>query len=300
MIQIGDTDSGRLFKLTPKGRLERCKGQPRFCEDALDHRPTADAIAALFEGCEVGPTPDTALVRALAGGQRFPRPAPATTVTAVADHGDLDGAVAAIEALPTSSRRRRFVPFAGPIAIEAWRRAAFPFFGLYIFATDRAFIAFRCAPRPAADAPLGHTHDDNLGLVYLLDGAARIDPGTLCYTPSRALRDRYRSAGAHDVVRAHDWDLAPPGATLFGLDHAAWAECLAWRPAGVAGEIAAQRGRLFRALRLTPTGLEIFDGVSPPNRLRPVAPQLAVAEGYGEVAPRPAMVAPIEARAAVP
>jgi hypothetical protein len=300
VIQIGDTDSGRLFKLTPAGRLERGNGEPRFCEDALDHRATADAIAALFAGGDLTPTPDTALVRALAGGRRFPRPAPGTQATTVDDHGDLDEMVAAIEALPIGSRRRRFVRFAGPVAIDAWRRAAFPFFGLYIFATDRAFVAFRCASEPPADAPLGHAHDDNLGVEYVLDGASRIDPGTLCYTPSRVLRDRYRSAAAHDVVRAHDWDVAPPGAAMFGLDHEAWAECLAWGPAGVAGEIAARRGRLLRALRLTPAGLEIFDGVSPPNRLRPVAPQVSVAEGYGELAPCTSSGLPIAARAAVP
>jgi hypothetical protein len=41
----------------------------------------------------------------------------------------------------------------------------------------------------------------------------------------------------------------------------------------------------MRALRLTPTGLEIWDGVRPPGRLRPIAPPIAVATGYGELEP---------------
>src|SRR5437016_149119 len=41
--------------------------------------------------------------------------------------------------------------------------------------------------------------------------------------------------------------------------------------------------RTARALRLTPTSLEIWDGVEPPNRLRTIAPQIDVAIGYGRI-----------------
>jgi hypothetical protein len=299
-IQIGDTDSGRLFKLTPAGRIEQTADGRSFCEDALDHRPTASAIAESFDSVGDTPTVDSVVLRGLAAGRSFPRPVEAA-VAAVTDHGDLDAAVAAIVALPTACHRRRFVAFAEPLAPEAWRRAAFPSFGLYVFKTDRCFVAFRCAPRPPPHAPLGHTHDDNLGVEYLVDAASRIDPGTFCYTPSRALRDLYRGADAHDVVRAVDWDVTAPGAALFGLDHAAWAQCLAWQPTGVAGEIVTRGGgRLVRALRFTKIGLEIWDGVDPPDRLRPVAPQIDVAAGYGKVVPFAPPAPAIETRAAVP
>jgi hypothetical protein len=282
VVQIGDTDSSRLFKLTPAGRIEQHAGGRSFREDALDHRATASAIAAFFEGGDAL-TPDATVVRHLAGGRRFPQPA----VVAVADHGDLDAVIAAIASLPAASQRRRLVAFTDTVAIEQWERAAFPSFGLYIFKTERCFVAFRCAPRPPPHAPLGHTHDDNLAVEYVLEGACRIDPGMLCYTPSRALRDLYRSAAAHDVVRAVDWDVARPGAALFGLDHAAWAQCLAWQPTGVAGEVVRRRGggRLLRAVRLTRGGLEIWDGVHPPDRLRPLESQIEVASGYGKVVP---------------
>jgi hypothetical protein len=283
VVQIGDTDSGRLFKLTPTGAIEQAADGRSFREDALDHRATASAIAALFDGAGDVVTADSIVVQRLAGARKFPRPAAAVAV--VASHGDIDAIVAAIASLPAACQRRRFVAFSEPVAPEAWQRAAFPSFGLYVFKTDRAFAAFRCAPRPPPHTPLGHTHDDNLAVEYVLDGACRIDPGTFCYTPSRALRDLYRSAEAHDVVRAVDWDVAPPGAALFGLDHAAWAQCLGWQPTGVAGEIPRRGGRLMRALRFTKTGLEIWDGVDPPDRLRPIAPQIDVAAGYGNVAP---------------
>ena len=155
----------------------------------------------------------------------------------------------------------------------------FRILALYGSPPARSFIAFRCAPAPpAAGAPLGHTHDDNLGIEYVLGEARRrIDPGTYCYTPSVKLRDRYRSADAHDVVRAAGWDVTTPGADLFALEHAAWARCL---------RLAAERGRgrdcgaprhaACARWYLTENGVDIWDGVDPPNRLRPIAPQIPV------------------------
>jgi hypothetical protein len=280
VAQIGDTDSGRLFKLTPLGRIERAADALTFCENSLDHRATIAGIGALFGLAGEGSMLDTRVVERLTGGKAFPPP----NLANISDHGDLDATIAAIDALPAECRRHRFIAFAERTSPDRWQRAAFADFGLYVFTTDRAFVFFRCAPRPPAGAPLGHTHDDNLSVEYRAGGERRIDPGTFCYTPSRALRDRYRSADAHDVVRAFAWDVAPPGAELFRLQHAAWAKCLALRFDGVAGEIVAPRGRLMRALRLTERGLEIWDGVTPPDRLRPIAPQIEVASGYGETA----------------
>jgi hypothetical protein len=280
VMQIGDTDSGRLFKLMPAGRADEAGRGRTFSEDALDHRATAVAIETLFGVAHGARTVDAIVVECLAGGRIYPLP----IVAEIVEHGDIDAVIRSIAALPDDCRRRRYFPFAKPVAPEAWRRAAFVQFGLYNFATNDAFIGFRCAAPPPAGAPLGHTHDDNLAVEYVLGNEHRIDPGTVCYTPSRVLRDAYRGAGAHDVPRAIDWEIAAPGSELFGLAHAAWAECLAFGPAGVAGRIVAHRGTLLRALRLTETGLEIWDGVHPPDRLRPVAPQIEVADGYGRIA----------------
>jgi heparinase II/III-like protein len=281
VIQVGDTDSGRLFKLAPVGWSEETAAGPAFEEDTLDHRTMVAGIGALFGIADDAETIDSVVVRRLAGLRTFPLPA----VREIEDHGDLDAVIESIKALPADCRHRRHIEFAERVRLDAWRRTAFPDFGLYTLAADRAFIAFRCAPPPPPEAPLGHTHDDNLAIEYVLGDERRIDPGTLCYTPSRAWRNRYRSAEAHDVVRAIDWDVAPAGSALFALKHAAWAQCLAWRPAGIAGEIAVRRGRLLRALKLTETGFDIWDGVHPPDRLRPIAPQIEVAVGYGQIEP---------------
>jgi hypothetical protein len=280
VVQVGDTDCGRLFKITPTGRRDDAADQPKFYEDALDHRAAVAGIEALFAIADDARTLDSAVVWHLAGKPSYPLP----TAMEVADHGDLEAVIRSIEALPTDCQRRRHIPFSTPVAITAWRRAAFPGFGHYGFATEDAFVAFRCAPPPPPEAPLGHTHDDNLAIEYVLDVSRRIDPGSFCYTPSRKLRNRYRGAGAHDVPRAVDWDVAAPGSAVFALDHQAWAQCLAFGATGVAGRLAAPSGTLLRALRLTETGFEIWDGVHPPDRLRPIAPPIEVATGYGRIA----------------
>jgi hypothetical protein len=276
VVQIGDTDSGRLFKLTPSDRhSDEGLEAPAAEDDALDHSAFAAGVTELFGGKSDVPAIEAALVRRLAG-----RSFTVGDAAAVPDHGDLDSIIRTIDALPDGCRRRRRIV----TAQLTWQRAAFPDFGLYIFRADRAFIAFRCAPKPPADAPLGHTHDDNLSLDYMLEDEVWTDPGSFCYTPSRALRNRYRDARAHNVVRAKGFEVAPPGRELFHLAHAGWAQCLAWRPEGVAGELVTPQGHLWRALRLDATGIEIVDGVSPPHQLRDIATPIPVASGYGRLA----------------
>jgi hypothetical protein len=51
----------------------------------------------------------------------------------------------------------------------------------------------------------------------------------------------------------------------------------------VAGELITPNGRLWRALRLDGSGIEIADGVSPPHQLREIAAPITVASGYGRL-----------------
>ena len=268
-IQIGDTDSGHLFTLTPVGRIiERT-----FVQNTLDARPFIGGVEALFGGSAVPATIDAVIVARLANGARFAKP----PISQVYDHGDLDGVIDVIAGLPSSRRRH----VAADVPLAAWQRTAFAQFGLYSFRAGSNVIAFRCAPEPSPAAPLGHTHDDNLGIEYVLGDEKRIDPGLYCYTPSLAERDRYRDAAAHDVVRADGWQVGRPEG-MFDHWHAGWARCLAWQPNGVAGEIRIGKRRLMRALKLTQAGLDIWDGVAPPDRLRPVAAPPPIASGYGQ------------------
>jgi len=277
--QIGDTDSGRLFKLHPVGE----DGAAGFRENALDAGGFVAAVRALFDAENAGePRLEGALATALAGSFRATPPETATP----APFGDLDAAIARISALPEAARRTRRIPFSRPVPLADWRRAAFPDFGVYVFRTEALFVLFRCVGAPPRDAPSSHRHDDNLGVEFALaPDRYSLDPGTFVYTPDSAERNRYRAAGAHDAPRAEGWDVARPGASLFALDQRGDARCVAWEPRGAAGVLETPEGRLLRAVEIAGGALLIHDGAESvggaPARLRDLAPPLHYCDGYG-------------------
>jgi hypothetical protein len=277
VVQIGDNDSGRLFKLGLAGWLTTGPGGSRFVDDPLDHRSFVASVQAMFSPLEDFDALDAVLIRQLVGTHVFARPA----LSCGSDVGCVDDVIAAMVALP--SHRRRTITFPEPVPLSAWRRTAFREFGLYLFSTNAYFLAFRCSPQPPLAAPLGHRHDDNLGIEYLIDDHRRVDPGSFCYTSSVERRDRYRRADAHDVPRAVGWDVAAPGDDLFDLHHAGWAECLAWQENGVAGQIVVGAQRLMRAIHIDEREIEVWDAVTPPDRLRDISSPIVVATGYGTV-----------------
>lgn len=270
IVQIGDTDSGRFFKLHPTALPGL---SDPFTENTLDHRGFIDAVDVRFGAPPQ--TMDGVLLRKLAGSIERPASAPP-----LADFGVLDGLIARWQATPEASRRVRRLPFNVPV--ERWARAAYPDFGLYVFRHDAALIAFRCGGEPPKGAPRGHRHDDNLGLEYRLGPAERRDPGSFVYTPSVAERNRHRSAMAHDVARAQGQPLAKLSADLFHLEISAYARCLCWRPDGVAGEVTGPAGTVvLRIVKLSATEMTVYDCVTPPAVLADIAPPLPVSFGYG-------------------
>ncbi len=283
--QIGDCDSGRLFKLHPVGAEE----DGGFRENMLDAGGLVAAVQALFDAAPVSePRLEGALAAALAGGFRARAPEPAEP----APFGDLDAAVARIAALPEGARRTRRIRFPHPVPREAWRRAAFPDFGVYVFRTDALFVLFRCGGTIPEAAPTGHRHDDDLGVEFLLgEGCYSFDPGTFVYTPDMLVRNWYRCADAHDVPRAEDWEVAPPGPDLFALSRRGLARCIAWGPRGAAGVLETPEGRLLRAVEIGEDALLIHDGAqgagAAPARLRGPAPLLPYSDGYGSQTENP-------------
>lgn len=272
IVQIGDTDSGRFFKLHPT----LINDGDTATENTLDHRGFVDAVDA-FLSHRSGETFDAVLVRRLCGAQRFegtPPPQPA-------DFGDVEALIARWNGAPEHARRLRRIPFGAAIEPSAWSRAAFADFGLYVFRHGARLVAFRCAGAPPASAPRGHGHDDNLSIEYRLGAQERRDSGSYVYTPGIATRNQYRSAEAHDVPRIRGEALVK-SAGLFDVDEVVYAQCVCWRPNAVAGEVSGPAGTILRVLRLTADALEIYDCVSA-GQLADIAPPLPVARGYGRL-----------------
>ena len=277
VVQIGDTDSGRFFKLHPTP----LPPQPNetvvaFSENTLDHRGFVMAVDALFGG-DPAQSMDAVIVKKLIGSVSIDAP---QALPEAADFGDLNALIARWHASPEASRRLRRIPLSTDVEPGSWQRKAFPDFGLYIFRHRNLLVALRCAVAPPYAAPDGHRHDDNLAIEYRLGENERRDPGSFVYTPSITERNAYRAASAHDAPRRRGFAFTNVGANLFSLDQKTFARCLCWQPDAVAGEVNDASGTVLRILHLSAQALSVYDCVTP-GGLAAIAAPLPTAMGYG-------------------
>lgn len=285
VVQIGDNDSGRFFKLQPAGsvlpvaevrrRYENLAGyavlpdsESYWLEDSLDHRHLAGAIGALFARSDLagfaGPfVLDAAVIRALAGERRFPdyrdegQPMQALRV-AKGSGQEFTAIETRLQALPAAARQNyRF------LLPEAVRRGAiktfgYPDFGLFIFRTNGVYLAIRCGPQGQAGNG-GHDHHDQLSVELVIDGHAHArDPGTYLYTALPERRNEYRAAAAHFAPRIAGME---PGrlTQLFSLPDDAQAECLYFGPCGFIGRHRGYGTAVYRVIAFTDAAVEIRD-----------------------------------------
>jgi hypothetical protein len=282
VIQIGDSDSGRFFKLHPAALPAQFGGSSgEFAENTLDHRGLPDGVAVLLGVTGHARTLDRIVVQRLIGAAGTFEPP--QSGQQLADFGNLEELIARWRAAPEASRRVRRMPLGENVELKEWKRAAFPEFGLYVFRHRESLISFRCSGAPPKSAPRGHRHDDNLSIEYRLKTGERRDPGSFVYTPSVERRNQYRAATAHDVPRAHGQPLARIGSALFDLEEIGHARCLCWRPDGVAGEVVNPAMRVLRIVQITSQEMTIFDFVEAPAEIDDVSSNLPVSRGYGRL-----------------
>ena len=278
-VQIGDTDSGRFFKLHPTPLPTFTKStSTAFSENTLDHSGFVAGVDALF-GADRAPSMDAVIVRQLTGPEFMDAP---PSRPATGDVGDLDALIERWNASPESSRRLRRIPLGADVDPRSWQRSAFAEFGLYIFRHGDLLVAFRCAPASPLTAPRGHRHDDNLGIEFRLVMAERRDPGSFVYTPDVGERNKYRAAAAHDVPRLRGQTLADVSNSLFDLKLAGDGRCVYWRPDGVAGEVSGRSGTILRILHFSARDLTVYDCVAS-GEIADIAAPLPVALGYGRL-----------------
>lgn len=285
ILQVGDTDSGRLFKLHPVWR-EADAAFPD--EDHLDRRALTAALDALGTSrTDEGETwLDARVIRLLSKDKAV---GPMAADSFPPPEGDLPALLAELDRLPGDCRRVTDIPI--PDGLDPCRElacAAFPEFGLYILRGPRFFLSLRCAGHSRIDAPTGHTHDDNLAVELQMDGRDCLaDPGSYLYTPFPDIRERYRAAAAHFVPRpAGRASVAPEG--LFGLRHMARAACLHCGAGGLAGRLDGPDWQAWRVIELLPRAVRITDACTP-GLLAPVtADPPLISAGYGKLTQSPA------------
>jgi hypothetical protein len=279
VVQVGDNDSGRLLVLVP--------------EEPLVHRSLVRTIGGLIRREDFatfgGDGPEGALIAALSAGRVVaPARSPGTTAASAVRVGE------AWPAPPATGGGvvRIVIPIPGGGVREGLRTAAYPDFGLYVYRSDRLFLAIRCGP-VGQNGFGGHAHNDQLSIELSMDGEPWIrDPGTYVYTALPERRNAYRSASAHFGPRLAEGEPARLDLDLFRLGPGTSAECTAWGPDGFAG-IARYAGR--RAVRgwVRPTDETVevtyaYEGCRPAAAVlaasadwRAMLPTVPFSPGYG-------------------
>ncbi len=220
VVQIGDNDSGRFFKLCP---LFNHGNKDAWDEDHLDHRSLAAAAAGLFSRADWQDfagrrmTAETAVVEELAGGIRIP--AAASPLAA-------EGRRVETAAAPPPGGREIVVSLAEDAILADVKAIAYPDFGLFIWRGRRFFLSLRCGP-VGQNGNGGHAHNDQLAMELQIDGEDWLaDPGSYLYTPAPKLRNAYRSVLAHAAPRDATGEPASLDLGLFCLEDRTRAACL--------------------------------------------------------------------------
>ena len=266
---IGDNDSGRFVKPAPAYRpmtageavaaYSNLDGYgllsadaTYWWEDPTDHRHLAGAVDGLFESAAGGV--DGVLVRAYV---RRPPPRPRRAPSLHVSIGD---ARPRIEDEGAGAIRETVVIPGRDDLLAGLETRGFVTFGLYVWRSDRLFLAVRCGP-VGQEGLGGHDHRDQLAVELWVDGQPWLrDPGSPTYTRHPDMRNSYRSALAHAGPggrEPEDWSAAPG---LFELGELAEEGIPRWyNRSGFVGERAGAGGRAVRAVDLHPDRIVITD-----------------------------------------
>lgn len=215
VVQIGDNDSGRLFRLAPQFTPMRvADARARFAnmadyaglpddhivpvEDHLAHAHVTSTIGALLGAAPTAQAPDSAIVaRLVAAPRENAIAAPAPPHRGQRQIGQ------------QARQRTEYVLPPGTTRGSWTMQAAFPSFGVYVFRNARAFASVRCGGLREGSME-AHAHSDQLAIELEVDGMDILtDPGSYIYTPLPTWRNAYRSALAHAVPR-HGVDETTP------------------------------------------------------------------------------------------
>jgi len=182
-----------------------------------------------------------------------------------------------------------FRPAAGDLT-TGLRTGAFPDFGLFIWRSDRLFLAVRCGP-VGQRGNGGHAHNDQLHVELTIDGEDWTrDPGAGVYTPLPEVRNCYRSITAHFTQAVDGREPSSLGLGLFTLPDTTKARCLRFGPEGFLGQHLGYGIPVIREISVQPQAVLIRDWTGARQRCRShlvtgpaeiTFPPIAFSDGYG-------------------
>ncbi|NQW02237.1 MAG: alginate lyase family protein [Rhodospirillales bacterium] len=252
VVQIGDTDNGRLFKLSPvvlPGSVE---------EDHLQHGHLVAAIGGLLDDRKLldlsdpAFTGETEIIRALKGPWKLRGNREALPSSFVPPSDPL-------VAGPVTASQRLNIELPSTELLTGLRAIAYPEFGLFIWRAERFFMAVRCGP-VGQGGNGGHAHNDQLAFELQIDGEDWIaDPGTYTYTADPKRRDQYRSHLAHAGPRLQKAEPSRLNLGLFRLEDNAQAQCRVFHATEFLGLHRGYGTPTYRQIKLGPATIQITD-----------------------------------------
>ncbi len=159
---------------------------------------------------------------------------------------------------------------------------AYEDFGVYLFKSERVYLAVRCWPGREPFLS-GHMHNDQLGIELCVDGQpVMADPGSYLYSPLPKDRDRYRSVHGHFTPWPREAEPAMLGPGLFSVLTPVKAEVLYLGYEGFVGKLAHGCGAV-RSIELREDGVVVTDFADEPFKKEQKRHQTPYSPAYGLV-----------------
>jgi hypothetical protein len=313
LVQVGDNDSGRLFKLgSVYRRMTVAEAKQAFLGFEGYHELPGDADYWLEDPLRVGWL--AACGRSLLAGyeDETRRSAPVALIETLAEGRTLPEAAARTkrdEAPVASGRTEDLASLLGDLAVwttmrskareavmlgavrhefempggggrEGLELVAYPDFGLFIIRSQRIWAAVRCGP-VGQNGYGGHAHNDQLELELTIDGTHAVnDPGTYVYTPLPERRNEYRSVHAHFAPRVSGAEPASLDEDLFRLADPR-AHCQYFGEHGFVGCHEGYGSTVWRLVEIADDAVRITDWTEADLQLSGNTQQPPYSPGYG-------------------
>lgn len=200
--QIGDNDSGKLFKLNPKIELGITKYKYN------DTRPILDMISVLLNNYTISTNSlslEAQMILFLNNNNHIEEGEYSTEHKNVRfetdvinnnQKGDLETKFLLKRRMGIS--KRKSYKFEGNI-LNKLKIYSFEQFGIFVYKSSRLYLCIRCGYKNQITSR-GHAHYDQLSITLVVDDNYYLkDPGSFVYTSSKEKRNLYRSTRAHNV-----------------------------------------------------------------------------------------------------
>lgn len=286
IVQIGDNDNGRLFKLFPEYQVvtvgeaksiffnlnnyfDMDTADEYLIENHMNHCHLVAAANSLFNREDfsrfTGEHPETKILSKLindinddlyfAAQYHFSN----SLKTTIGNDAILNKYHMKLKSLENHQMKIYSFDFSQSDVLQV-QRIAYPDFGLYIFKSKAFEIFVRCG-----DTGQGvngcHAHNDQLSITLRINDKDIIsDPGTYVYTASPEIRNEYRSVKSHFAPFFNDGrEPETISANLFSLGKKSEGTCLYFGNRGFLGFHDGFGFPVYRLVQFTNKSIEIID-----------------------------------------